>query len=335
MEKIGLVGFPNSGKSTFFYILTGAEVSRDIYPFTTIGKNEGKAEIRDELLIKLAKKKNSKEIRNFKINVYDIAGIIEGAHKGEGLGNEFLAHIREADLLIFILRGFTDEKIPSYLGEINPEKEREILLTELAISDLERVEKKLKEKNIDEKLKEELIKAKEKLERGEEPQEIKDFPLLMAKKKIYVINSDDKKVSFKLNIKNKYFVCPFKIFEEIKEFEDEDKKEIIKELKEEGFSEPLEILEYAFNYLGYIRFYTLKGEIASSFALKKGQTSYDAAGKVHTDIQKGFIKVEVAKPFDFLEMPSWKELKERGKIEIHGPDYVVKDRDILEFKFSK
>jgi len=330
-----LVGFPNSGKSTFFYIITGAEVSRDIYPFTTIGKNEGKAEIKDELLIKLAERKNSKEIRNFKINVYDIAGIIEGAHKGEGLGNEFLAYIREADLLIFILRGFTDEKIPSYLGEINPEKEREILLAELAISDLERIEKKLKEKNIPDRLKKELIKAKEKLERGEEPQEIKDFPLLMAKKKIYVINSDDKRVSFKLNTKDKFFVCPFKIFEEIKEFEDEDKKEIIKELKKDGFSEPFEILEYAFNYLGYIRFYTLKGDIASSFPLKKGQTSYEAAGKVHTDIQKGFIKVEVAKPFDFLEIPSWKELKEKGKIEIHGPDYVVKDRDILEFKFSK
>ncbi len=330
-----MVGFPNSGKSTFFYILTGAKVSRDIYPFTTIGKNEGKAEIKDELLIKLAERKKSEEIRNFKINVYDIAGIIEGAHRGEGLGNEFLAYIREADLLIFILRGFTDEKIPSYLSDINPEKEREILLAELAISDLERIEKKLKEKNIPDKLKEELIKAKEKLERGEEPQEIKDFPLLMAKKKIYVINSDDKNVSFKLNTKDKYFVCPFKIFEEIKEFEDEDKKEIIKELKKDGFSEPFEILEYAFNYLGYIRFYTLKGEIASSFPLKKGETSYDAAGKVHTDIQKGFIKVEVAKPFDFLEIPSWKELKEKGKIEIHGPDYVVKDRDILEFKFSK
>lgn len=329
------MGFPNSGKSTFFHILTGVEVIRDIYPFTTVGKNEGKAEIRDELLIKLAERKNSKEVRNFKIDIYDIAGIIENAHKGEGLGNEFLAYIREADLLIFILRGFMDEKVPSYLGEINPEKEKEILLAELAISDLERIEKKLKERNIDYKLREELMKAKEKIEKGEEPGEIKDFPLLMAKKKIYVINSNDKGGYFKLNTGDKFFVCPFKIFEEIKELEEEDRIEIIKELKREGFSEPLEILEYAFNYLGYIRFYTLKGDIASCFPLKKGQTSYDAAGKIHTDIQKGFIRVEVAKPFDFLEIPSWKELKEKGKIEIHGPDYIVQDRDILEFKFSK
>ncbi len=166
MEKIGLVGFPNSGKSTFFYILTGIPVPRDIYPFTTIGKNEGKVEIKDDLLLKLAERKGSREVRNFKINIYDIAGIIEGAHKGEGLGNEFLAYIREVDLLIFILRGFKDERIPSYLKEINPEKEREILLAELAISDLERIERKLKEKNLPFKLKEELIEAKERLEKA-------------------------------------------------------------------------------------------------------------------------------------------------------------------------
>ncbi len=334
MEKIGLVGFPNSGKSTFFYILTGKEVERNIYPFTTIGKNEGKAEIEDELLKKLAFKANSEEVRNFKINIYDIAGIIEGAHKGEGLGNEFLSYIREADLLIFILRGFSDERVSSYLKEINPDKEREILLLELSISDMERIEKKLKEKNLESELKKKLIEAKEKIEKGFEPEDIKDFPLLMAKKKIFVINSDDKKKEYKLNVKDKYFICPFKIYEELRDLVEEEREEIIRELKKEGFSSPFEILEYAFNFLGFIRFYTLKGKVASAFPLKKGKSAYEAAGKIHSDIQKGFIKVEVANPFDFLEIPFWKELKEKGKIEIHGPDYIVKDRDILEFKFT-
>ncbi len=329
------MGFPNAGKSTFFYLLTGAEVQRDLYPFTTIGKNEGKAELRDELLIRLSQAKKSKEIRNFKITVYDIAGIVEGAHKGEGLGNEFLGFIREADLLIIVLRGFTDEKVPSYLKEINPQKEKEIIISELIISDLERIERKLKEKNIPAELKEKLILAKEKLEKEEEPDEIPDFPLLMAKRKVYVINSDDKKGNYKLDVKNPYFICPFKILEEMRELDEDEREEIKEELKKEKFNFPEEILEYSFNLLGFIRFYTLKGEIASSFPLKKGKTAYDAAGKVHTDIQRGFIKVEVAKPFDFLEVPSWKELKEKGKIETHGPDYVVKDRDILEFKFSK
>ncbi|MEN3046041.1 MAG: DUF933 domain-containing protein [Candidatus Hydrothermales bacterium] len=334
MEKIGLVGFPNAGKSTFFYIVTGKDVERNVYPFTTIGKNEGKAEIEDDLLKKLAERNKSTEVRNFKINIYDIAGIIEGSHKGEGLGNEFLSYIREADLLIFILRGFENEKVSSYLKEINPEKEREVLLLELSLSDLDRIEKKLREKNLDKELKEKLIEAKEKILKGIESEDIKNFPLLTAKKKIYVINSDDKKRDFKLNVNEKYFVCPFKIFEELKELEEKERYEILKELKKEGFDTPLEILEYAFNYLNFIRFYTLKGKIASSFPLKKGSTAYEAAGKIHSDIQKGFIKVEVAKPFNFLEIPSWKELKEKGLIETHGPDYIVKDRDILEFKFS-
>ncbi|MEN3045204.1 MAG: DUF933 domain-containing protein [Candidatus Hydrothermales bacterium] len=334
MEKIGLVGFPNAGKSTFFFIVTGKDVERNIYPFTTVGKNEGKAEIEDELLKKLADKNRSTEIRNFKINIYDIAGIIEGAHRGEGLGNEFLSYIREADLLIFILRGFKDERVSSYLNEISPEKEREILLLELSISDLDRIEKKLQEKNLDKKLKDKLTEAKEKILKGIEPEDIKNFPLLMAKKKIYVINSDDKNKDYKLNVREKYFVSPLKIFEELREFNEKERCEILKELKKEGFDTPSEILEYAFSYLDFIRFYTLKGEIASSFPLKRGSTAYEAAGKIHSDIQKGFIKVEVTKPFNFLETPSWRELKEKGLIEIHGPDYIVKDRDILEFKFS-
>ncbi len=170
MDKIGLVGFPNVGKSTFFYTITGIPVQRDLYPFTTVGKNEGRSEIRDELLVKLAKLSGSREIRNFKISVYDIAGIVEGAHKGEGLGNEFLGYIREAEILIFILRVFKRENVASFLNEIDPLKEREILLTELALSDLERVENKLRQKNIEPELKEKLLKAKEKLEKGEDPE---------------------------------------------------------------------------------------------------------------------------------------------------------------------
>lgn len=334
MDKIGLVGFPNVGKSTFFYTITGIPVQRDLYPFTTVGKNEGRSEIRDELLVKLAKLSGSREIRNFKISVYDIAGIVEGAHKGEGLGNEFLGYIREAEILIFILRAFKRENVASFLNEIDPLKEREILLTELALSDLERVENKLRQKNIEPELKEKLLKAKEKLEKGEDPEDIKDFPLLRAKRRIFVFNCDERKEKIKIEFSEPAFFCPLKIVEELMELEQEDKREFVKELKKEGFTMPWEIIEYAFNLLGYIRFYTLKGEIASAFSLKKGKTAYDAAGKIHTDIQKGFIKVEVAKPFDFMDIPSWKELKEKGKIQIHGPEYVVQDRDILEFKFS-
>jgi len=338
MEKIGIVGFPNVGKTTFFNILTKAKKEVAPYPFTTKSKNIGKAVLFDPFIIEISKKINAKEIRNPTVEIVDVAGIIEGASKGEGLGNEFLSYIRECEVLIFILRCFEDPDIPSALAEINPFKEYEILISELYLSDLQRIEKiesklsKDKTKEGIEKYKK-LIEIKEKIEKGENVFE-DEFDLLSVKERIVVLNTEGNKNYLKwLNLfPFKVYPCPIKIYEEIEEIE--EKEEIEKLLKNEGNYSPQDILWEAFRKLGYIIFYTVKNDIVSGFRIKVGTKAYDAAGKVHSDIKKGFIKAEVVDIGNFLKYPSWNILREKGLLRIEGKDYIIKDRDIIEFKFS-
>jgi GTP-binding protein YchF len=338
MEKIGIVGFPNVGKTTFFNILTKAGKEVAPYPFTTKGKNVGKAILFDPFIIEISEKINAKEIRNPMVEIVDVAGIIEGASKGEGLGNEFLSYIRECEVLIFILRCFENPDIPSAIPEINPLKEYEILVSELYLSDLQRIEKiesklsKDKTKEGVEKYKK-LLEIKEKIEKGERVFD-DEFELLSTKERIVVLNTDGNKNYLKwLNLfPFKVYPCPIKIYEEIEEME--EKEEIEKLLKNEGNYSPQDILWEAFKKLGYIIFYTVKNEIVSGFVIKIGTKAYDAAGKVHSDIKKGFIKAEVVDIGNFLKYPSWNILREKGLLRIEGKDYIIKDRDIIEFKFS-
>lgn len=338
MEKIGIVGFPNVGKTTFFNILTKANKEVAPYPFTTRGKNVGKAILEDPFILEIGKKINAKEIRNASVEIIDIAGIIEGASRGEGLGNEFLSYIRECEVLIFILRVFKNPEIPTPLEEINPLKEYEILLSELYLSDLQRIEK-LEQKFSKDKTKEGIekynliLELKNKLERGEKFFD-KEFGLLSGKERIIVLNTDGDKDFLKWIDKfdEKVYPCPLKIYEEMEGME--EKEEMENFLKKEGNYSPVNILWEAFKKLGYIIFYTVKGGIVSSFPVKIGTKAYEAAGKVHSDIQKGFIKAEVIDLNDFLNYPSWNILKEKGLLRIEGRDYIIKDREIIEFKFS-
>lgn len=338
MEKIGIVGFPNVGKTTFFNILTKANKEVAPYPFTTRGKNVGKAVLEDPFILEIGEKINAKEIRNATTEIIDVAGIIEGASRGEGLGNEFLSYIRECEVLVFILRVFKNPDIPTPLNEINPLKEYEILLSELYLSDLQKVEK-FEQKFSKDKTKEgiekynSILELKNKLEKGEKFFD-KEFGLLSGKERIIVLNTDGDKDFLKWmgKFNEKVYPCPLKIYEEMEGME--EKEEMENFLKKEGNYSPSDILWEAFKKLGYIIFYTVKGGIVSAFPIKIGTTAYEAAGKVHSDIQRGFIRAEVVDLQNFLNYPSWSILKEKGLLRIEGKDYIIKDREIIEFKFS-
>ncbi|MEO0231761.1 MAG: DUF933 domain-containing protein [candidate division WOR-3 bacterium] len=338
MEKIGIVGFPNVGKTTFFNILTKANKEVAPYPFTTRGKNVGKAILEDPFILEIGEKINAKEIRNATTEIIDVAGIIEGASKGEGLGNEFLSYIRECEVLIFILRAFKNPDIPTPLNEINPLKEYQVLLSELYLSDLQKIEK-FEQKFSKDKTKEGIekynfiLELKNKLEKGEKFFD-KEFGLLSGKERIVVLNTDGNRDFLKWVDKfdERVYPCPLKIYEELEGMEEKEEMESF--LKKEGNYSPSDILWEAFKKLGYIIFYTVKGGIVSAFPVKIGTKAYEAAGKVHSDIQKGFIKAEVVDLQNFLNYPSWSLLKEKGLLRIEGRDYIIKDREIIEFKFS-
>ncbi|MEO0276211.1 MAG: DUF933 domain-containing protein [candidate division WOR-3 bacterium] len=338
MEKIGIVGFPNVGKTTFFNILTKANKEVAPYPFTTRGKNVGKAILEDPFILEIGEKINAKEIRNATTEIIDVAGIIEGASRGEGLGNEFLSYIRECEVLIFILRVFKNPDIPTPLNEINPLKEYQILLSELYLSDLQRIEK-LEGKFSKDKTKEGIekynfiLELKNKIEKGERFFD-KEFGLLSGKERVIVLNTDGDRDFLKWVDKfdEKVYPCPLKIYEEMEGIEEKEEMENL--LKKEGNYSPSDILWEAFKKLGYIIFYTVKGGIVSAFPIKIGTKAYEAAGRVHSDIQKGFIKAEVVDLKDFLNYPSWTLLKEKGLLRTEGKDYIIKDREIIEFKFS-
>ncbi len=338
MEKIGLVGFPNVGKTTFFNILTKAGKEVAPYPFTTRGKNVGRAYLDDPFLEELGEKLNAQEIRKPMIEVVDIAGIIEGASKGEGLGNEFLSYIRECEVLIFVLRAFENPDIPTPLEKVNPLKEYEVLISELYLSDLQKIEnlekKFAKDKTNEGKEKyHSVIEIREKIEKGEKLCD-RELGLLCSKVRIIVLNTDGSENSLRWvsKFKDKAYPCPLKLYEEMEGME--ESKEMEDYLKKDGNYSPQDILWKAFENLGYIIFYTVKNKIVSAFPLKIGTTAYSAAEKVHSDIKKGFIKVEVADLNNFLKFPSWTLLKEKGFLRTEGKDYIVKDREILEFKFS-
>lgn len=338
MEKIGIVGFPNVGKTTFFNILTKANKEVAPYPFTTRGKNVGKAILEDPFILEIGEKINAKEIRNATTEIIDVAGIIEGASRGEGLGNEFLSYIRECEVLIFILRAFKNPDIPTPLNEINPLKEYQVLLSELYLSDLQKIEK-FEQKFSKDKTKEGIekynfiLELKNKLEKGEKFFD-KEFGLLSGKERIVVLNTDGNRDFLKWVDKfdERVYPCPLKIYEELEGMEEKEEMESF--LKKEGNYSPPDILWEAFKKLGYIIFYTVKGGIVSAFPVKIGTKAYEAAGKVHSDIQKGFIKAEVVDLQNFLNYPSWSLLKEKGLLRIEGRDYIIKDREIIEFKFS-
>jgi GTP-binding protein YchF len=335
--SVGIVGLPNVGKSTLFKVLTKREVKISPRAFTTIEPNLGGVTVPDRRLEKIGELVKPEKVTPTKIEFVDIAGLVKGAYKGEGLGNQFLAHIRNCDSMLFVLRAFENSEVENLLGEINPKKEIEILKTELLMKDLETVEGIIQktEKKKEKKKTEVLKKIKEKISEGKmigeielgekEREEIKEYQLLTQKPYFCVINVNGKTKFEKLEIP--YLEMNLKEEEEMLGLSEEEKRELGIESKVE------KLIENCYKILSLITFYTIaKGKEAKAWTAKDGVFAPEAGGVVHSDFKEKFIRAEVINFEDFAKAGSWQRAKEMGILKIVGRDYRVKDGDIIEFK---
>jgi small GTP-binding protein len=334
--SVGIVGLPNVGKSTLFKILTKREVKISPRPFTTIEPNVGQVTVPDPRLEKIGELVKPQKLTPTKIEFVDIAGLVRGAHRGEGLGNQFLSYIRNCDSILFVLRAFESPEVENVLGEINPAKEIEILKVELLMKDLEtleraiqKVEKKEKKKvEILRKIKEEISKGRmiSEIELGEkEKEEIKEYQFLTQKPYFCVVNVNGKTKFERLKVP--HLEMNLKEEEEILELNEEEKKELGIESRVE------KLIENCYKILNLITFYTVAGgKEAKAWTIKEGSFAPEAGGIVHSDFKEKFIRAEVINFEDFVKVGSWQKAKEMGLLKIVGRDYEVKDGDIIEFK---
>ncbi len=360
--KCGIVGLPNVGKSTLFNALTessNAEAAN--YPFCTIEPNTGTVSVPDDRLNSLAKNAGSSKIIPAFIEFVDIAGLVKGASKGEGLGNKFLSHIREVDAIIHVLRCFEDVDVTHVHGKIDPIEDAEVIETELIIADLESVEKRIvnlaKKAKSDKSLTphvELLEKCKEVLVKGEpvrvlqkevDHKELKNLQLLTSKPVLYVCNvleneaATGNKYSEKVALMAKEqgansVVISSKIEEEISTLEDAlEKQEFLESLglEETGLSK---IIKSAYALLGLNSFFTVGPKEAHAWTFTTGSLAPQAAGIIHTDFEKGFIRAEVISCSDLLEIGTEAKAKELGKMRVEGKDYIMQDGDVVHFRFN-
>lgn len=298
----------------------------------------------DERLKRLAgvikgKEAKNVEIRPAAIKFVDIAGLVKGAHKGEGLGNEFLGHIREVDVICHVVRVFEDPNVPRVIDGVDPKRDIEVVNTELILKDLEGLEARSKKlearKDIIEKLVAGLNQGKMVKDLGlseKEKEIIKDLFLLTEKPTICVLNVSEEQVS-QFPISPNISLCA-KLEEELFDFEPKEQKEYLQAigLKELGVDQ---LIKKCFNLLGLLTFYTIAGgKIVQAWPLRRGKTALEASEKVHTDMAKGFIKAEVAGFKNLIEAGSWPEAEKLGKVRIEGRDYVMRDGEVVEFRFA-
>jgi len=332
--SVGIIGLPNVGKSTLFKSLTKNPVDIAAYPFTTIHPNVGVVQVPDERLKKITEVIKPEKITPTVIEFVDIAGLVKDAHKGEGLGNQFLAHIRNCDAIVEVVRGFDDPNVEHVAGSIDPKRDIEIVKTELLMKDLETLENATaKEKQENRKLKL-LNKIRGWVSQGklisnldltaEEKSEIKEYQFLTQKPVGFILNTDGIKKS---NLDIQYLAMNLKDEEEISDLSEKEAKELQIESKLD------QLILACYNILDLITFYTVAGgKETRAWTLKKGLKAPDAGGVVHTDFEKKFIRAEVISWEKLVEAGNWHKAREWGWIKTVGKDYEVEDGDVIEFK---
>ena len=357
---IGIVGLPNAGKSTLFNALTRNNVLAANYPFATIEPNVGVVGVPDGRLAQLASIFASERILPATVDFVDIAGIVRGASEGEGLGNKFLANIRESDAICQVIRAFKDENVVHVDGKVSPKDDIETINTELILADLQTIEKVLPRLQKESRIKKDVApkvkaveEAKEILEKGdtlfahgilqgtERAELLHDLHLLTAKPFLYVFNVDEDELTDE-DFKNEQraLVAPAEaIFLNAKleaDLAELDEDEALELLQSVGQEEPglATLARVGFNTLGLQTYLTAGPKESRAWTIKKGATAPEAAGVIHTDFQKGFIKAEVISFTDLLATGSVAEARAKGKARMEGKDYVMQDGDVVEFRFN-
>ena len=353
--KCGIVGLPNVGKSTLFNALTNSSKAQAAnFPFCTIDPNIGVVIVPDERLNNLAKISKSKKIINTTISFVDIAGLVKGASKGEGLGNKFLSHIREVDAIIHMIRCFDSNDIQNVNPSVDPVRDLEIIETEMMLADLESIQKRL-EKNNKKNVDEDQIKILEiamdcinnnksfdDLKTQFNKKQINQSGLLSLKPKIFVCNVDEQSVQSGNNYtqsfidkygNNNTLIVSADIENQINELDSNEKKNYMEMigLKETGLNK---LIKKGYEILDLDTYFTSGPEETRAWTIEKNCTAPKAAGEIHTDFEKGFIRAETISYDDFISNDGWVNSKNNGKMRLEGKDYIVKDGDVLNFRFN-